>query len=202
MATHDAAQTYAPPAAPVRLPGGDGAPHDARATRRHGQTRRIGLSAPWRNLLLTAHLIVSVGLLGADAVLIALGIAGLSGADPATVYPAGHLVARVVVRPLAVLALTTGLALGLLTPWGLVRHWWVTIKLALTLVLSGLALFVLTPRLGALADAATAGAGAALPFAARLPLVLAVTAAGSVLVLNVVLAVYKPFGRLARRSSN
>jgi hypothetical protein len=144
---------------------------------------------------------VAVGLLGADAVVIVLSIVGLRGAAPATVYPAAHLVAVAVVVPFALLALATGLALGLLTQWGLFRHWWVTIKLALTVVLTGMALFLLTPRLGALADAATAVADAELPFAARLPLALAVTVAGVLLVSNVVLAVYKPFGRLGRQSS-
>jgi hypothetical protein len=157
------------------------------------------LSPRWRRLLLTVHLIVSVGLLGADAALIILNLAGLSGTDPATVYPAAHLIARAVVVPLALLALPTGLALGLLTPWGLIRYWWVTLKLGLTLVLSGMAVFVLTPRLGALADEATASPGVDLAVADRLPVALAVMAAGGVLILTVVLARYRPFGRLRRQ---
>ena len=198
MGTHDSARGSAGTTAVVGRTGGDGAAHDEHDTRSRGRATVVRLSPRWRKLLLTAHLIVAVGLLGADAALIALGIAGLRGADPATVYPAAHLVAVAVVVPLALLALATGLALGLLTQWGLVRHWWVTIKLALTVVLTGMALFLLTPRLGALADEATATAGAELAFADRLPVALAVMAAGAVLVLNVVLALYKPFGRLAR----
>ena len=198
MGTVGSAQESAELMAPARgRRTSDGAPDEFDRQNR-GRADRGQLTPRWRRLLLTAHLIVSVGLLGADAALIALGVAGLSGTVPANVYPAAHLVAMAAVVPLALLALATGLAMGLLTPWGLVRHWWVTIKLALTLVLSGMALFVLTPRLGALADEATATAGAELAFADRLPVALAVMAAGAVLVLNVVLALYKPFGRLAR----
>lgn len=53
-------------------------------------------------LLLILHVAVAVGLLGAALVLVALGLAGLRGADPRTVYPAAHLVDAWVVTPLAV----------------------------------------------------------------------------------------------------
>jgi hypothetical protein len=158
------------------------------------------LSPPWRKLLLVVHLIAAVGLVGADAVILALHIAGLRGADPATVYPAGHLVAQAVVVPMAVTALAAGVTLGLLTSWGLVRHWWVATKLALTIALTGVALFLLIPRTGA--AAAAAKAGELVPDADRMRLVLFPAAAGTVLVVNVVLGVYKPFGRLSRRRTN
>jgi len=157
------------------------------------------LAPPWRKLFLSVHIIVSVGLLGADAAVLTLCIAGARGADPRTVYPAAHLIGRTLLVPLAVLALTTGLTLGLLTPWGIVRYWWVTLKLALTVMGIVLGLLVLVPTLGTAADAATAVAGSPAPPADRLGLVRDAASASGVLVLTVLLAVYKPFGRLLDR---
>jgi len=82
------------------------------------------LPQTWRNALVAVHVGASASVLGTDLVLLALGIAGLAGADPLTIYPAAWLVSAWLVAPLALLALATGLALGLLTPWGLFRYWW------------------------------------------------------------------------------
>src|SRR5262249_25645088 len=113
----------------------------------------ITLSAPWRKLLLTVHVAATVSVLGTDLVLLTLGLSSLGGVDPRTIYPAAHLVGARLIAPLAVLSLSTGLLLGALTSWGLFRYWWVTIKLAITAILTGVVLFVLVPRLGAAADA-------------------------------------------------
>lgn len=169
----------------------------AYATRNHPRPR-WQLSPSWRKLLLAVHIIVSVGLLGADAAVLMLCIAGARGSDPRTVYPAAHLIASALLVPLALLALATGLALGLLTPWGVVRYWWTTIKLALTVAGVVLGLLVLVPTLSVAADAATTVAGAPLPSADRLGLVRDATSASIVLILTVLLAVYKPFGRRRR----
>src|SRR6266536_2929307 len=103
------------------------------------------LSPPLRKLLLTVHVATTVSVLGADLVLVALGIAGLNGAEPRTIYPAARLIGAQVIAPLAVVSLATGLLLGLLTPWGLLRYWWVAIKLGITVVLTAAVLFVLVP---------------------------------------------------------
>lgn len=153
----------------------------------------------WRKLLLTIHVVATVGVLGADLVLLALGISGVRGAEPQTVYPAAHLVAAWLVAPLAVVALGTGLLLGVLTPWGLLKYWWVTIKLTITVVLAGLVFLVLVPRLGATADAAT-GSTSQLPTASeRRLLAVAPAVTSALLTLNVALAVYKPRRRLRFR---
>jgi hypothetical protein len=36
----------------------------------------------WRNLLLTTHIVVAVGVLGTDLVLLTLGVTGLASGDP------------------------------------------------------------------------------------------------------------------------
>lgn len=154
------------------------------------------LPTRWRKLLLTGHVVTTVSVLGADLVLLMLGIAGLGGAVPQTIYPAAHLIGARVAAPLAVIALSTGLLLGVLTPWGLLTYWWVAIKLAITTVLTALVLFVLVPRLGLTADALSGPAPRLLSSAERLPLVLAPAVASTLLVVNVALAIFKPGWRL------
>jgi hypothetical protein len=135
--------------------------------------RNMNLPTPWRKLLLTLHVATAVSVLGTDLVLLVLGISSVRGADPQTIYPAAQLVATWLLAPLALVALGTGVLLGLLTQWGLLRYWWVTIKLALTAILTGVILFVLVPRLGVAADAATALGPSPFTDAERLPLVVA-----------------------------
>lgn len=151
---------------------------------------RSDASRPGRRLLLTGHIIVTVALIGAAAVLIGLGVAGMRGADPRTIFPAAHLVDAWVVAPLAILALTTGILQAVLTGRGLTTYWWVIFKLATTAVAALAVVFVLEPRLGGSAEAARAGQSYS-P-SEFLPLVAAPSVAALLLVTNVVLGVYKP----------
>jgi hypothetical protein len=154
------------------------------------------LPQPWRNLLLSVHVAASVSVFGADLVLLMLGSASLGGADPVTIYPAARLVGAWLVAPFALLALGTGLLLGLLTPWGLFTHWWVIIKLAIVVILTGAVLFVLVPALSATANAVIAPTPQPLATGARLPLVMATAVASMMLAVALVLAIFKPGWRL------
>jgi hypothetical protein len=170
-------------------------PAGASARSRERAGRRM--PPPLRKLLLVVHLIGSLGLLGTDLTVLLLSTAGATGAEPRTVYPAADLIGSTLLVPLAFVALGTGVLQGLLTPWGLFRHWWVTLKFVLTLAGTVLALLVLTPALDAAAQATLAGAR--LPSRDRLMLVRDSGAASVVLVVTVLLSVYKPFGRIRRR---
>jgi uncharacterized membrane protein len=152
-------------------------------------TRR--LSPRWRKLLLTTHIGSSVGLLGTDATVLLLAVRGAQGSDPASVYPAAQLIGSLLLVPAALLSLLTGVLLGLLTPWGLFRHWWVLAKFGLTTAGAVLSLVVLTPALTELAEAT-----GPIPLGQRLELVRDSGAASLVLVTTLVLSVYKPFGRI------
>jgi hypothetical protein len=153
----------------------------------------------WRKAVLVTHIVTSVGWLGADAVLLVLGIAGLgglsgmAGADPAVVYPAAELVCVVLVVPLSLTAWLTGVLTALGTRWGLLRHWWVLAKFAMTTLMAVLVLFALTPGVRAAADAAES-----LSTQERSQFVVPPSVACTLLVLNVLLSVYKPWGRLAK----
>ncbi|MCO1597220.1 hypothetical protein M8C17_18870 [Micromonospora sp. RHAY321] len=148
------------------------------------------LPPPARKALLTLHLVTSLGWLGADLVLLTLGVAALRGADPAVVYPVAALIGTVLFAPLSVLVWLVGVASALLTPWGLLRYRWVLTKLVITTVMVGLVLFLLTPNLrhaGAL--------GVALPARDRADLVIAPAVSTSLMVIATVLSTYKPWGR-------
>lgn len=93
------------------------------------------MSPAIRKLMLTLHVTSSVGWLGAIAAYIALNVPVYAGADERTVR-AAYLMMEPVLRyaliPLATVALVTGIVQALGTPWGLLRHYWVTISLMLT----------------------------------------------------------------------
>ena len=109
-----------------------------------------------RRALLTAHVVSSVGWLGAIAATLALAIAGLASEDPGTartVYPAMELIAWSALVPLSAASLATGLVQSLTSKWGLLRHYWVVTKLIINL-LASVVLLAYTQTLGSLADAA------------------------------------------------
>lgn len=150
-----------------------------------------------RKFALTAHLTSSVGLLGAIAAFLALAGAGVTYQDAQTVraaYLAMEMIARFVIVPLAFASLLTGLSQSLGTPWGLFRHYWVLVKLLLTLFATS----VLLVKMELIGYATRLAAETPLPRAdlRAAGIQLVVHAAGGLLVLLVpaVLSVYKPSG--------
>lgn len=91
----------------------------------------------FRKFALTAHVISSVGWLGAVAGFLALVVAALTSQDAQTVraaWIAMELIGWFAIVPLALASLLTGLVMSLGTEWGLFRHYWVLIKLLLTIL--------------------------------------------------------------------
>lgn len=150
-----------------------------------------------RKLTLTAHVTCSVGWLGALAVFLAHALASLISQDEQMVRAASlamGLTAWVVILPLSLASLTTGLVQALGTAWGLFRHYWVLFKLLLTAV----ATIVLLLKLGPISYLADTAAETTFSSADLIGLRTSIMAhaAGGLLVLlaAVVLAVYKPAG--------
>jgi hypothetical protein len=151
-----------------------------------------------RKFALTAHVACSVGWLGAVAGFLALAIAGLTSHDAQTVrsvYVAMDVIGWFVLVPLSLASLLTGLVQSLGTTWGLFRHYWVIVKLAIT-VLATLILLLYTQTLGSLADLATKTAlsGNDLDAVRSSSPVLHAGAALVLLLVATTLAVYKPQG--------
>jgi hypothetical protein len=94
------------------------------------------MGARLRKLVLLTHVVASVGWIGAVAAYLALVIAALTSDSAETVQ--GAFIAMELVYfalvPLAATALITGLTQSLGSSWGLFRHYWVVIKLVLTVV--------------------------------------------------------------------
>lgn len=152
---------------------------------------------PVRKLALTVHVVSSVGWIGAVAVYFALAIVGLTSHDgqlvratDAALGPTGWFV----ILPLCLASLATGLVSSLASPWGLLRHWWVVIKLVINVVCTLLLLMHLGPT-SRLSQAALDPAWSGSAFTGlRGDLAVKSGAAIAVLLVATVLAVYKPRG--------
>ncbi|MCA1677979.1 MAG: DUF2269 domain-containing protein [Actinobacteria bacterium] len=152
-----------------------------------------------RKVALTTHVVTSVGWLGAVAASLALAIATLTSDDPQTVrgaHIALELMAWSMLVPLSVASLLSGIVQSLGTKWGLLRHYWVVIKLLITLFATGV-LLLYTRTLGDVANVAkaTAPSGAELDPLLRSPSpVLHASVALLLLLGATMLAVFKPAG--------
>jgi len=157
----------------------------------------------FRKLTLTAHVVFSIGWIGAVSAFLALSIAGLTSPNPETVrgvYTSMDLISRFVIIPMCFAALATGIIDAFVTPWGLFRYYWVVVKLALTLV----ATFLLLMHENVIDRAArwVSGAAATQLFAADFgPLkteLVQKSALAIVLLLAIaILGIYKPWGLTA-----
>jgi hypothetical protein len=162
-------------------------------------TVRWRLGATARKSILLVH-IASAGVwLGIDVVMAVLIFTALGSDDGATRALAYRALELVAVGPLLVtglLCLLTGVLLGLSSRYGLVRYWWVAVKLVLNLLLTGLVLVALAPEVAAHAEQARrflAGEPTALGVGDLIfPPIVSPTA----LLVAFVLAVFKPWGRI------
>src|SRR2546426_2499354 len=150
-----------------------------------------------RKLALTAHVISSVGWLGAVAGFLALAVAGMTSQDVLMVrvaYLAMELTTRFVIVPFAFAGLVTGVVSSLFTRWGLLRYYWVLLKLVIT-ILATLILLVHTQPIELLAGvAAKTAVFSAYLQSRQLLMVVASSATLVVLIVLTALSVYKPRG--------
>jgi hypothetical protein len=159
----------------------------------------MALTPRLRKLALTAHVTVSVGWLGAVVAFLALSVAGLTGQDPQTVrgaYLVMELTGWVVLVPLSLGSLATGLICSLGSAWGLFRHYWVLCKLVINVVVATIVLLLYMQTLDYLGDiaAATALSGTELRGLRDPSPVLHAAAALLLLLVATTLAIYKPRG--------
>jgi hypothetical protein len=148
-----------------------------------------------RKFALTAHVVASVGWLGAVAGTVALAIVGLTSQDGQMVraaYLAMEAIGWSVLVPLSLASLVTGVVQALGTTWGLFQHYWVLAKLLINLVATTV-LLAYMQTLGFFADVA-----AQTPSSDALRSPSPVLHAGAALLLLLAataLSVYKPRGR-------
>lgn len=150
-----------------------------------------------RKLVRTAHVVFTVGWLGAVASFLVLAIAGLTNQDSQIVhasYLAMDLITRIIIVPLSIAPLVlTGPLLSLGTPWGLFRHYWIIVKLVINVLSTAILLVHLQP-ISYLAQATAEGTLSSTDRSLQIQMVFAAGAGLLALLAATGLAIYKPRG--------
>ena len=167
-----------------------------------GGVRTWPLGTRMRKGVLVVH-IVSAGVwIGIDVVMAVVIFTALLTDDDNTKALCYRVLELFAVWPLlttGLVCLASGVVLGLGTKYGLVRYWWVAIKLVLNIVLTTLVLVALRPEVSKAAEQGrqfAAGEPASLVVGNLIfPPIVSPTA----LLIAVVLAVFKPWGLIRKR---
>jgi hypothetical protein len=143
--------------------------------------------------------VVSVGWLGAAYLMLVLGIVA-TGSAPALRhdrYALLHVFDQAAMIPMSLAALVTGLVVAVGTQWGLLRFYWVTVKLVTTvagMVFAGLYVSRMAIRAAALTATNTHADLFPVDLQIRIGAIVMVT----MLTVNTTLSVFKPWGRTRR----
>lgn len=162
--------------------------------------RRLGVRT--RRAVLIAHIASAGAWLGVDVAMAVLIVTAMTTDEPATLAFTLQALELVSIWPLlasGVLCLLSGVVLGLGSRWGLVRYWWLAVKLVLNLVLTGLVLVSLHSEVVAQAGLARRlAAGEAVTFDLG-NLIYPPTVSPTLLLVAIALSVIKPWGRIRRQ---
>jgi uncharacterized membrane protein len=159
------------------------------------------LSGRARKAVLLVHVLSAAAWLGIDLALGILVVVALSTEDGTTAAVAAQSIDIFAIWPMfgaSVVCMISGVVLGLGSKYGLVKYWWVAIKLFMNVGMSLLIAFALRPGVH---EAAEIGkrmmAGdptAVIPSGLMHPVVVAPT----LLLFAYVLSVFKPWGRIRK----
>jgi hypothetical protein len=151
---------------------------------------------------LVLHIVAAGAWIGIDVIVAVLVFTGWFSDDVALRSLAYQALASFVVWPMltaGLVSLVTGLVLGLGTKWGLVRYWWVAVKLVLNLVLCTLILLLLQPGMDEVAAYGESLLTGTPDSDAVSQLFFPPAVSLTALTLATVLAVVKPWGRIRAR---
>lgn len=163
---------------------------------------RLPLRPRTRRAVLVVHVVSAGAWIGVDVVVAVLVMTGWFADDPATRGLAYQALGTFVVLPMlasGLVCLVSGLLLGLATKWGLVRYWWVLVKLVLNVVLCTLIVVALQPGMDDVVAGGREIAAGGSPSTDLSTLFFPPAVSLTLLSLAVVLSVYKPWGRARRR---
>ncbi len=165
---------------------------------------------PWRlggrtrKAVLVTHILSAGTWFGMDvvmAVLVFTAVGTDSDETRALTYQALELFA---VWPMAIaglVCLASGVLLGLGSKYGLVRFWWVAVKLVLNVLLSTLVLLALRPGVREAAEQGRQLGDGVATLAAPGDMLYPPIVSTSLLLVAFLLSVFKPWGRISRRPS-
>lgn len=152
--------------------------------------------------VLTSHIALSVGWLGAVAVFLALAITGLNSQNQQLARGcllAMKISAWFVIVPLCLTSLATGIIQAAWTRWGLFRYYWVVVKLFLTLGSTLLLLLHLQP-INELANAALQPSFSNTEHSSRIIDLIAKSGAAILVLLFITtISIYKPWGKIQEK---
>lgn len=149
-------------------------------------------------VMLTAHITFSVGWIGTVSAFLVLAVVGNVGNNQMVFasYIAMELIAWFVIVPFCFASLLTGLIQAFGTHWGLFKHYWIVVKLVLTLV-STIVLMLHMQPITQLSNIASETNLSVTDFRAlRIQLVADAGAALLVLLATTTISVYKPWGKI------
>jgi len=166
-------------------------------------TRPPRLGVRVRKSVLVVH-IASVGAwLGVDVAMAVVIFTAVFNHDSRTRALCFQVLQLFAVWPLftaGIVCLGSGVVLGLGSKYGLVRYWWVATKLALNIVLTGLVPLALRPGLSGLSELGRELAAGHLVTASVGNMIYPPIVSPAALLIAMVLAVFKPWGRIGGRS--
>lgn len=150
----------------------------------------------------TSHITFSVGWLGAVAVFLALAITGLTSQNSQlarSAYLAMELSGWFVIVPFGFASLSTGLIQALGTKWGLFKHYWIVVKLFLTVAATILLLLHMQPIEYLAGIASETSFLTDQETGLRIQLIADAGAALLLLLTTTTISVYKPWGLIRPR---
>ena len=151
------------------------------------------------------HITFSVGWLGAIAVFITLAVTALTTMNiqiARSALLAMDISAWYVIVPFCLISLLTGLVQAFGTKWGLFKHYWIVVKLFLTIVMTILLLLHMQP-ISYLASVAIEPSFSNTQYASQIiDIISKAGLAVLVLVATTTISVYKPWGKITRNQFN
>ena len=158
----------------------------------------ITMNSRVSKMMLTTHITFSVGWVGTVAAFLALSIVGVISSDAVvrSCYIAMEIVAWFIIIPFCFASLLTGIVQALGTHWGLFKHWWVFVKLVITIIATSILILHMQP-ISYLADVATQKV-LSYDELRGLRIRIVADAAAAILVLTAIttVSVYKPWGKI------
>jgi hypothetical protein len=159
------------------------------------------MSGPARKAVLTVHIISAVGWLGIDAVFAVFVVITMTATDPVLLgvsYYAMDVFVFWSLLAAGLVCLASGVLLGLGSKWGLLRYWWVAVKLGLNIVLTLLVPVALAGELATAGEYGRQLLTGAVSIDPPAQLIFPIVVAPTALVFAIVLSIYKPWGRIRR----
>jgi hypothetical protein len=171
-------------------------------TQTNASTLTWQLAPAARKAVMVLHAICGISWMGVDIAVFVLLVTARTTNDPALVisgFNAIRMIVPIAVPPLSLGILLTGLILGLGTRWGLLRYWWVLLKLMLSLIMTVLVFVSLVPGVNSIAvlSTTTMSADAVRASLGSLPDQLMFPPIVSFLMLGIaaILSIFKPWRR-------